>query len=55
MTYQAPEIFTLGAVEELTLGGDLHPSPFDFFTGYNGFIRVPVRTDDAPVEAEDGE
>jgi hypothetical protein len=46
MTYEAPAVLDLGSVEDLTFGGNLYPSRFDFFTGYIGFRLPPPPPDE---------
>jgi hypothetical protein len=41
MTYEAPEILDLGAVEEMTFGGEITPMWLDFWTGHTGHILPP--------------
>ena len=43
--YEEPEMLELGAVEELTFGGEIYPS-MDFLTGYFGKVQHPVAAGD---------
>ncbi len=37
--YEAPELEVVGEAGELTLGGELWPSPIDLITFCRGFIK----------------
>jgi hypothetical protein len=41
MKYEMPSVFDVGAVEEVTFGGNLYPAAMDHFTFYIGFVRPP--------------